>query len=120
MAAVLLIDDHPDVCEVLSRLLAIYGHRVQVCMDAETAMLSLDRQQPDVIITDDRLPGMSGLELVRSIRRTRQTAELPIILFSADASLADESHRAGATDFWLKGSDWVLDRIAGLDNRLKP
>ena|ERR1700722_15925646 len=120
MATILLIDDHPDVQEIMSRLLALHGHQVEVCASAEIALESLDRQLPDAIITDDRLLGMSGLELLRTIRRTERLASLPVIFISADASRSQEAMKAGASDFWLKGADWILDRMAQLNDKIAP
>ena len=118
MATILLIDDHPDVLTVMSRLLAIHGHCVEVCASVEIAMDSLDQHLPDVIITDERLPGMSGLDLFRMIRRNERTAALPVIIMSASETRSEEAIKAGAADFWLKGTDWILDRMANLNQRI--
>jgi CheY-like chemotaxis protein len=115
MASILLIDDHPDVQEIMARLLSIYGHQVQVCASAEIALESLETQLPEVIIADDRLPGMSGLEFLRHVHKDQRTAKLPVIIISADPSLATHAVKAGARDFWLKGADWIMERMARLD-----
>lgn len=118
MATILLIEDHPDVQVVMSRLLARYGHEVEVCANVEIAVDSLGRQLPDVVITDDHLPGMSGLDLLRTIRRNKRMAALPVIIMSADATRSEEAMKAQAADFWLQGSEWILDRMEHLDERI--
>jgi CheY-like chemotaxis protein len=119
MASVLLIDDHPDVQEIMSRLLSLLGHQVQVCANAEIAVDWLDENLPEVVIVDDRLPGMSGLDFLKFMRKGPATATLPVILISADPTRASEAIKAGATDFWVKGADWVIERMAHLDSRIK-
>jgi len=71
-----------------------------------------------VVITDDHLPGMSGLDLLRTIRRNKRMAALPVIIMSADATRSEEAMKAQAADFWLKGSEWILDRMEHLDERI--
>jgi CheY-like chemotaxis protein len=84
MANVLLVDDHPDLRDVVTELLELHGHRVQVCVDGEAAVALLDREPPDAVIADDRLPGISGVELLRTIRSHPRLATIPVIIFSAD------------------------------------
>jgi len=118
MATILLIDDHPDVRDVMSRLLQSYGHQVDVCDDAEMAMELLAGQMPDVVVVDDRLPGMSGMDFLFATRRNQRTSALPVILMSADPARSKEAVQAGAADFWLKGASELMDRMAHLTDRI--
>lgn len=119
MAEVLLVDDHPDLREVVGELLQMHGHRIRTCTTGEDALEEMDQQVPDVAIVDQRLPGISGLELLRRIRDNPKLTSVSVILCSADDSNQDEARKAGAIDFWLKGSDRLFDAVAQLDATLK-
>jgi CheY-like chemotaxis protein len=119
MANVLLVDDHPDLRDVVTELLELHGHRVQVCVDGEAALAFLDREPPDAVIADDRLPGISGLELLRTIRSHPKLAKIPVIICSADDAPRVAAQQNGATDFWLKGSDVLFDGLERLGQRLQ-
>lgn len=118
MAYVLLVDDHPDLVEVLTQLLTARGHTVECSHSAEDALARMDLARPDVIIADQRLPGMSGLDLIRAIRARPVEGEVPVVLCSADDSLAQEARRAGAMEFWVKGSEQLFEHVDQLAQRL--
>jgi CheY-like chemotaxis protein len=120
MATILLIDDHPDVRDVMCRILCAYGNEVQTCDSAEAAMESLGGTMPDAVIVDDRLSGMSGLDFLRALRGAARTAALPVIVMSADSTRSKDAMTAGATEFWLKGAPWTADRMAQLSERIAP
>lgn len=116
MAYVLLVDDHPDVAEILTQLLMARGHEVACCATAESAIDSISSRRPAVVVTDQRLPGMSGSELIAKLRSTPGSP--PVILCSADDSLAQQAREAGAFDFWVKGSERLFDDVDRLADRL--
>jgi CheY-like chemotaxis protein len=119
MANVMLVDDHVDLREVLAELLGRHGHHVRVCVSGEMALRGLDQEPPDAVIADQRLPGISGVELLRMIRRHPRLARIPVIICSADDTPRGEAHLAGATDFWLKGSDRLFDDVERLGELLQ-
>ncbi len=102
---VLVVDDEPALREVLSQRLAAWGYRVTTAGDAPEAELMLDRGQPDVVVSDVVLPGLSGLDLLRRFKQ--RDASLPVILITAHANVdaAVEAMKAGATDFLTKPID---------------
>lgn len=118
MAHVLLVDDHADTQEVIAQLLRTYGHFVECCESAEAALLQVETCRPDAVIADQRLPGMTGVEFISRIRGNARLANLPVILCSADDSRASEARAAGATEFWLKGSEKFFADVARLDQCL--
>lgn len=119
MATLLLVDDHPDLSDVVGELLLMNGHKVQKCVSGEEAVEKLQSVQPDAIVTDQRLPGMSGVDLCRRVRSDPALADIPVIVCSADDSCSHEVERAGADEFWLKGSERLFDGIARLDTLLQ-
>ena len=120
MAQILLVDDHPDLREVVGELLRLHGHRVRTCETGEAALDDLGRVVPDVAIIDDRLPGITGIELLRRIREDPRLASVAVIVCSADDSNREAAQLAGAVDFWLKGSDHLFDAVSRLEATPKP
>lgn len=115
MASVFLVDDHPDVREVVGQLLTMHGHRVSFVTSGELALEMMEDQVPQIVIADHRLPGMSGVDLLRRIRSDDRYRTVQCILFSADADIQELANQAGAHAYWVKGSDSVFDFIAQLD-----
>jgi len=109
MGAVLVVDDNVDTCKVLSAFLARGGHQATCVTSVPAAMLKLidtERALPDLVMTDLMMPGQSGIDLVREIRATRRTRDLPVIIYSAvsEQRYVEQAIQAGANDYWLKGS----------------
>ncbi len=99
-----LIDDDLDLLDLLGTLFKQRGYKVQAFSNAEEALIEIEnnRTQADVVISDLKLPVMSGLEFIRRIRKS--TFSLPIILMTSEGSVetAVEAIEAGAYDFVLK------------------
>ncbi len=83
MSTVLLVEDTPSERQLLSHYLQQGGYRV---IDVDNAKDALDKaiaQKPDVIVTDIVMPGMSGFELCRSLKRHPATEHVPIVVCSS-------------------------------------
>ncbi len=106
---VILVDDEAMVREATSQWLELSGFRVEAFSSAEAVLPLLDDQCDAVVLTDVRMPGMDGLELMREA--TRRVPDLPVILLTAhgDVDMATEAMRAGAYDFIEK--PYVPDRL---------
>jgi len=118
MACILLVDDHPEMRLVLTHMLKRHGHEVITQESGDAAIAFLTREIPDATIVDDRMPGMSGLELVRQVRKDARLTGMVIIVCSADGESAEPAIAAGADGFWLKGSDDIFALIERLTNKL--
>lgn len=99
---VLLVEDDSTLREVLARLLVREGHLVEAVGTAEEGLRLLDEVPVDLVVTDIRLPGVGGLELLESVRRS--SPQLPVIVMSGAASLEDavRAIKLGAVDFLEK------------------
>jgi FixJ family two-component response regulator len=111
---VVVIDDDLSVRRSLNRLLVSAGYEVITCSSAEE-FLALPRvPRPACLVTDVRMPGMTGLDLL-DVLRTRGPS-LPIILVSGDSDAGASAHAraAGAVRFLLKpfASEDLLDALA--------
>src|ERR1700742_4906911 len=93
--SVWLIDDDPAIRWVLERALRADGFSTQAFEAAEPALRALDKDTPNTLITDIRLPGESGLTLLRSVRETHP--ELPVIVMTAHSDLSSAllAYKAG-------------------------
>lgn len=106
----LIVDDEPDLRWVLRGLFEDEGFEVQEAEDGEQALEQLRAaddagQLPDVVLTDMRMPKVSGLELLRDVRR--QYRDLPVVLLSAveDLATAVDAMKEGAFDYQAKPFD---------------
>src|SRR4030095_16023255 len=83
MALVLVVDDDPDTCEMLSKRLEIQGHRTICAHNGWEALLALDRRMVDLILLDVMMPGMDGVTFVKILRRAKDMLSTPVILVTA-------------------------------------
>lgn len=95
MASALLVEDNRMNRKLLRDIFSL-RFEVLESEDAEQAALTLEKQQPDVIILDLQLPGMSGLEFLRQLKKNPRTASIPVVVISAHA-MPDELREARAS-----------------------
>jgi two-component system response regulator AtoC len=102
VARILVVDDEENLRLVLRTLLAKSGYDVRVAASAEEALRGLEQFDPDFVLADVRMPGMSGIELCREL--TARGAAATVIVMSAYGSmeLAIEAIKAGAYDYLAK------------------
>lgn len=117
---VLLVEDDPLVLLGAEQALSLAGLRVLSASDAEAALLGLASHQPDAVVSDIRLPGVDGFELLRRVHA--QDAEVPVILMTGhgDIRMAVDAMHAGAYDFLEKpfSSDRLTEVVRrALDKR---
>jgi two-component system, NtrC family, response regulator HydG len=103
-STIVLIDDDLDLLDLLASFFKQRGYKVLAFGNAEEALIEIEnkRASPDVVISDLKLPVMSGMDFIRRVRRTNSA--LPIILMTSEGSVetAVEAIEAGAYDFVLK------------------
>lgn len=101
---VLLVEDEPDIREMLSYSLGRAGFVVWEAEDAEQALTKLESHVPDIVLVDWMLPGMSGIDLVRRLRDDKVTRELPVIMLTARGEETDKlkGFGSGIDDYLTK------------------
>jgi two-component system response regulator AtoC len=112
----LIVDDDPRIRTSLASALGVDETEVRVAEDGETALSALGQEPVGVVLTDVKMPGMSGLDLLKMLKE--RAPDLDVILMTAydDLPLVAEAMREGAADFLVKPLDLhqlrgVLDRV---------
>jgi DNA-binding NtrC family response regulator len=99
---ILIVDDAPDTLEVLQRNLESEGYRVFTAPDVQTALRSLSQAAFDLVITDYKMPKISGLDLVRHIRENLRDTEVMMITGYPSIGGAVGAVKAGAAEYLTK------------------
>jgi two-component system response regulator MprA len=117
----LVVDDERPVREALRRALELEGYDVELAADGSEALDRLDRGEvkPDAVVLDVLMPGVDGLEVCRSLRRTGN--RVPVLMLTARAEVADRvaGLDAGADDYVVKpfALEELLARLRALLRR---
>ena len=102
--SVLIVEDEPEIREMLNFSLTRAGFTVIEVATGEMALQRLDTDLPDILIVDWMLPGMSGVELAKRIRRDELTSALPLLILTARNEETDvlKSFESGIDDYMSK------------------
>lgn len=109
-AQVLVVDDEPTIARMVERRLTRDGHECTTAGSAEEALPWLERMELDLVITDVRMPGLGGLELVRRIKRDDPTVQVIVMTAQTEVETAVEALRLSADDYLLK--PFEMERLA--------
>ena len=112
-ARILVVDDEPAIRDTMRMILEYDGHECLTAASGQEALAAIERDTPDLVFLDIKMPGMDGLEVLSRIRGTNET--LPVVIVSAhgNAATALEAGRLGAFRFIEKplSKDYVLDAV---------
>jgi len=121
---VLVVDDEAAIREMIAFALERAGMHVQLAADAREALESISKHRPDIILMDWMMPGVSGIDLTRRLRREPLTEEIPIIMLTARVSEDDKVSglEAGTDDYVIKpfSPRELLARIRAVLRRSTP
>ncbi|MFQ5513072.1 MAG: sigma-54-dependent transcriptional regulator [Myxococcota bacterium] len=102
MARILVVDDERSMLEFLEILLQRDGHNVTCCAAADEALVALENDEFDILISDIRMPGMSGLELLDRVRELSPETLVVLITAHGSTESAVEAMKSGAYDYLTK------------------
>jgi DNA-binding response OmpR family regulator len=104
MATVLLAEDDADIRLLVTFKLEESGHQVRGFPDGASALADAREHPPDLAVLDVLMPGMTGLEVCRELRKHPATAKVPVIMLTARAQQADitAGFAAGANEYIAK------------------
>ena len=86
---ILLVDDEPDLAQLVSLRLQAAGYEVRVAYDGQQAMDEVKKNRPDLIILDLMLPKIDGYKVCRLLKFDERTRAVPILIFTARAQADD-------------------------------
>lgn len=119
----LIVDDEPNLLRAVAACLRAEGFEVRTARSGRDALVSLTEAVPDLIISDVRMPGMDGHELVQRIRSSPRTALVPVIFLTAKDQKEDrvEGFRTGVDAYVTKPfePDELLAVISAIFNRVE-
>lgn len=115
---VLAVEDHDDSLLLISYALDSLGCRFICQADSSTTLIVAKEYQPDLIVLDILLPGMSGIDVVRHLKQEPLTREIPVVAVTALASREDREHilMAGFDDYISK--PYMIEDLEAVIQRL--
>jgi two-component system NtrC family response regulator len=117
MAQVLLVEDDQTLLMALANALSVLGHQVVTAVNGKEALAIFRQSPPDATITDIKMPEMSGLELLREIRKIDPKASFLVITAYPTLEGMVEAIDLGVVDYLTKPFK-VAELEAGLDRAL--
>ena len=115
MASILLVEDHEEIWDFLSRRLKRRGHDVVVAQDGEDGLAKARSLRPEIVLLDMNLPIMDGWTVAQALKSDAATARIPVIALTAHAMAGDREKalQAGCDDYHPKPVDFskLLEQI---------
>src|SRR5580698_8484617 len=113
MKKILIIEDDQVVANVYRNKLTVEGYRAETAADGETGLKLLRTFKPQIVILDLMLPGISGVDVIKEIRKDIEFSKVPTVVFSNTylTNLIQEAWRAGANKCLSKSSCTPKDVI---------
>ena len=115
---ILVVDDDPEIVNLLKRGLIFEGYKVDVAYDGNEALKKIRDTEPDMVILDVLMPGIDGIEVSK---RVREAGDVPILMVTAKGTTTDKiaGLNSGADDYLVKPFDFdeLLARVKALLRR---
>lgn len=111
--AILIVEDNPTNAMIIKHLAKkVTVEEIKVAGDGNTALMLCHAENFEMLIVDNLLPGMSGLQFVKAVRLMDRYRDVPMVMVTADDEprLRDEARAAGVTDFLHKPVEAVAFR----------
>jgi twitching motility two-component system response regulator PilH len=101
---ILIIDDSKFITQAYSKVLMGMGYRVLIACDGKTGIFAAESCKPSLILLDMLMPDMDGREVLRTLKRTPSTVNIPVLITSSlSAKNADKLIEEGAVGYFEKG-----------------
>lgn len=104
---ILIVDDSASVRQMVEATLKSAGYQITAAKDGEEALANCKKERFDFVLTDQNMPRMDGLTLIRSLRALPSYARVPIVVLTTEASdtMKTQGRAAGATGWMVKPFD---------------
>lgn len=113
---IMLVDDEPEILDLVSMRLRSWGYDVMTAIDGENALTLLEKQLPDLILLDVMMPGKDGYEICNEIKTNEKTARIPVILFTAKP---EQKEKLKSNYDFIAADDYILKPFEPEDLLLK-
>ncbi len=121
---ILVVEDEPAQMELISYNLEAQGFQITQADNGEDGLMQVEEILPDLIVLDWMLPGVSGIEVCRQIKRQKNTRKVPVIMLTARGEEADRIRGldTGADDYLVKpySINELIARVRALLRRTRP
>ncbi|MAU08713.1 MAG: two-component system response regulator [Anaerolineaceae bacterium] len=122
MAHILIAEDERDIRELVAFTLGFAGHKVSQAANGEEAVSMTTQLKPDLVLTDVRMPKMTGYDVCSAIKKNDVTKHIPVVILSAKGQDEEKElgKTSGADDYILKpfAPDELQRRVAEILQRL--
>ena len=120
MLKILVVDDDVTVTQLLQVLLKMEGHQATPLNDSTATLTMVEKLNPDLILLDLMMPGLTGFEICELLRQNPKYSEIPVMIVSAldDRESREKALNAGAKDYMTKpfNVDTLTQKIKELTN----
>ena len=99
---VLVVDDEPNICDLLEELLSRQGYAIETCLNGQEALDKVRSGSYDMVISDLKMPGINGIELIRAVKAESPDTATVLVTGYATVETAVEALRFGADDYVTK------------------
>lgn len=106
--SILIVDDEPEVLEIVSRRLQKEGFRTRTALDGNEGMARVSEEKPDLVLLDIMMPNKDGFTMLKELQSAPQTRGIPVIMVSAKSETDSlfQGQQMGATDYLIKPIDF--------------
>ena len=123
MAKILIAEDERDIRDLIAFILKFAGHEVVTAANGEEAWQLAQKELPDLLLSDVRMPKMTGYEACKAIKANPATQHIPVVFLSAKGQEAEvlAGYEVGAIEYLLKpfAPDQLTRKIAEILERVK-
>ena len=112
MERILVIDDEPQTLKIVANYLVADGYDVLTAKDGKEGLDVFQKQRPTLVITDVKMPGLSGLEVLKRVKAIDSNTEVIVFTGYTDIEMAIEALRLDASDFITKPPDMELLQLS--------
>lgn len=102
MIKLLAVDDEPGICDILKKIFSPIGFTVLTATNGPDALSIVKKEKPKIIFLDIRMLGMSGLEVLKEIKKIDNTIKVIMVTIMDDEKTKQEAKRLGADEFITK------------------
>ncbi len=121
LTKILVIDDEVHICELLDEFLTLFGYEVATTSKGGTAFAIFEKEKPDIVFLDIRMPGFSGIDILRDLKRTGLIFGVIMLSAFGDDQTIGEALDAGADFYIQKPMDFerLKETLASLELKVQ-